>query len=94
MRFLFGGYCLIFLTRSRTPASQLNLNKDIRIFSYEAGRENALEDFGGRFSSRQNPQGKPAVCGGGESPGSVTDFSVFGRNIVFLAVDGTDLHRQ
>ena len=80
MRFLFGGYCLIFLTRSRTPASQLNLNKDIRIFSYEAGE---------RKSSR-----KPAVCGGGESPGSVTDFSVFGRNIVFLAVDGTDLHRQ
>ncbi len=49
MRFLFGGYCLIFLTRSRTPASQLNLNKDIRIFSYEAGERTPLRILAGGF---------------------------------------------
>ena len=93
MRFLFGGYCLIFLTRSRTSASQLNLNKDIRIFSYEAGERTPLRILAGGFPPAKILK-EPAVCGGGESPGSVTDFSVFGRNIVFLAVDGTDLHRQ
>ena len=49
MRFLFGGYFLIFLTRSRTPASQLNLNKDIRIFSYGAGERTPLRILAGGF---------------------------------------------